>query len=436
MNVLLVPIVVGEVIINLILGGYILWKKPGDLVRKYFLLYIIAVTFWQSVTMVALHFNSLIIVRFVLVTANIMLMSLLLLSYVFTYGHIKKRLLICILFITFCGIGLTLSPYVFKDIVVHDFKNETIPGIAIIPYSISVIIIQLSCFYLFLKSLLQNCDSLKRMQAFFMMVGLVVINFIYYFFGFILTTTLSTTRYVPIAVLSPIIFIAITAYAITRYRLFDIKIVLRNTVLRSFIYVGMIVVAFSMSFLITLMVGGTMYQLLVIALPFTLVAQFFGTYIFDRYFSTKGTTGLSVLPPFTVKSQTESLFKEFTDHLDKTLRQDLLLTDYTFCVYDHVEQYYRSLESAPVIQLNKEHNVFAQLQTHPVLFYDTVTQSDIKRLFKKYNSQVVVALTANNFIYGLIFITDASNVSPAQLDKISKQFGQHLSQIMNYNALV
>ncbi len=122
---------------------------------------------------------------------------------------------------------LTLTPLVFsgisQEIAFGQVANpEKGPGIAL--FGLVAFGLVFSALYVLINKV-RNSQSLEKKQLSTVLTGTIFTMMLIFVFNFVLPVFYNNTRYVPLAPLYILPFIAFTTYAIVRHKLLDIKIV-------------------------------------------------------------------------------------------------------------------------------------------------------------------------------------------------------------------
>ena len=120
---------------------------------------------------------------------------------------------------------VTLLPITFQRILEFSFEQDIIviengPGIAVFGAAVGLLIF--GAIFLFVKKLFASKDAqFKQMRL--VLIGFITTFFLHLVFNFIFPAILENTNYIQFGALYTFPFIALTAYAIVRHKLFDIR---------------------------------------------------------------------------------------------------------------------------------------------------------------------------------------------------------------------
>ena len=281
------------IILNLILGFLVLFKNPRKKINKLFFWLVLFIVIW-TISNYLENENLLIPIRSFFLKLDFALSPFLALFFLFFCVNFSQSLLRKnIKFILLITAGL-LSFFSFSDYLI---KNITIAGETIIfnigilfPfYSIFlIIIIFFGCYKLI--DCYKKSSGLKKVQSLYILFGLSLTAF----FILILNLILPQIIFIPlsigrIGIYSLIIFIFLSFYAIIKYRLMDISVIIGRSVIYIFSFLSVIGINFFLIFLNNKLIQPISLNILgplIIALSILLFQWFFNLYekISSRYF--------------------------------------------------------------------------------------------------------------------------------------------------------
>jgi signal transduction histidine kinase len=281
------------IILNLILGFLVLFKNPKKEINKLFFWLVIFIVLWITSNYLENENLSISLRSFFLkldfALAPFLALSFLFFCISFSQFLLKKHIKFILLIIA----GL-LSLFSFSDYLI---KNITILGETIIfntgilfpfYYIFLIFIVFFGCYKLIICY--RKSSGLKKVQSLYILFGLSLTSF------FVLTLNLILPQiiFIPlsigrIGIHSLIIFIFVSFYAIFKYRLMDISLIIGRGIIYIFSFSSVIGINFYLFFLnnklaypISLNILGP----LIIALSILLFQLFFNLYekISSRYF--------------------------------------------------------------------------------------------------------------------------------------------------------
>lgn len=365
-----------------------------------------------------------------------------------TFPHKKLQLankyFYSLIIATITLIIIALSPYGFSTVeIINNFPNPQ-PEAGIIFYSLILSSIYIITLYVLLKKYYTAVAAQKR-QLFLIFIGALCTIFLLLVtvpLPIILYRHVGFVRYIPIYTLC---FLIPSAYAIIRYRLFDIRFLFKKEFLKIFIFSGATTIAFLISFVIVVSIKGDIYFFMAVAFALTIAAQFFSIKICDRYLGFKEKYDFSLAPPFFLQENMKKNLAILINNLNKVLKK-YNISAFHFFIYNYRDKNYRSLE-AGFRSVIDEHDVIILALQHyaKVICKESLAnhsnlpnylKEDILKFFNKNNYTGVMALSSGEFIYGLILFKNVTPDSASDLLALGNQFGLYLEQIMNYAMMV
>lgn len=223
------------VLANLSLGTFVWWKGKKKKANILFFLLMIAVSLWSIANYLALQdFNSntiLFWVRVVMAMAVIQCVAFLMFirSFIKLEIHIKKVWLIIYLILCVSTIIVVFSSLLFSDI---KFENDhRIPVVApgILLFLIITVGSLVGGFVLLMRQYTVGTGIIK-MQTRYILFGAAIMFILLLVFNFGFVVLLKNSNFVSFGPLFILPFTVLTSYAVLRYRLMDIRIVLHKGV--------------------------------------------------------------------------------------------------------------------------------------------------------------------------------------------------------------
>lgn len=222
-------------IAQIILALFVYQKGRRNLTNILFSLLTFATLVWalsNFATISALDSPNLIyIVRFILFCVVIQNAFFYLFAHTFpsTRWLYSKRHLILYALFTACAAAITLSPYLFTDVVIKDGLPSTTAGPAILVF------IAHACFSIILafRTLFQKDHisvGVQKNQLRLLLLASLLNWIVVPVTNFAITPILKTTFFISISPLYTLAFTSIIAYAIVAQKLFDIKLIVARSV--------------------------------------------------------------------------------------------------------------------------------------------------------------------------------------------------------------
>ena len=217
--------------IDIFLAVVVLRSNPKNATNRIFSLLTVFTMLWLTATYaLRLHGffdDSLTMHRLGIFFAAPMSALFFLLAHTFPEEKLQmsRRSFYVVIGLTILMMGLNISPFAFTDIAVRDGLTEPVPGLGLIPFSVLSTLFSILALYWLLKKLLRS-DGIVRKQLRLVFIGILLM------LGFIIATILvpvivfGSVAFLGFTPLYALIFLGLTAYAITQYQLFDIKVLL------------------------------------------------------------------------------------------------------------------------------------------------------------------------------------------------------------------
>jgi signal transduction histidine kinase len=229
-NLLFVGIAIA---VSIILGIIVFLDNRKSITNQTFLLFAISAVFWNACNYISYQHmfveQGLLIVRFTLFFAIWYCFYLFQLFYVFPeseYAFSKKFNTLLVPWVSLVAI-LTLTPLVFKGIAATDSDGvitNVIIGPAIPLFALTIIGLVTGGFMILIKKLKQS-SVIKHMQLKTILIGAIISFTFHIIFNMIFPTFFDDSSFTPFGALFSLPFIAFTAYAIIKYKLFNVKVI-------------------------------------------------------------------------------------------------------------------------------------------------------------------------------------------------------------------
>jgi hypothetical protein len=212
--------------------GVLIWlKEKKSLLNRYFLYLCASLVVYVFSTYLSFLTFELIFIRLSLVGATLFLLQ----SFLFVKKFTSSEALLSDKYVILIAAGiaaLCVSPYVFSDVIENDGVTLPTPQFGIIFFgAYCILLISLSIFLL-VKEIIRS-DALRARQATSILVGLSITLLSGFLFLFVAVNIFQTTKYIPLALFGSLAFVVLSGYSITRYRFFDVNIVLKKTLIYS-----------------------------------------------------------------------------------------------------------------------------------------------------------------------------------------------------------
>lgn len=224
-----VVILVAAVVLNLILVGAVLWNDRKSATNRLFFLLGVVVAVWLVVMYVSIQpFSeevSLWLIRLTIFLATVMSMLLYLLARTLPERRIKTgRSLQIILGVTGAVMVVTLSPCAFAGVKMVDNFPSPVPGAGLIVFGAYVVWASVAAIYVLGKRLRMVEVREEKKQLGLMIVGVLIMYGLLILTILLPVALLRNNFFVPFYPVYTLVFTGLTAYAIVRHGLFEIKI--------------------------------------------------------------------------------------------------------------------------------------------------------------------------------------------------------------------
>ncbi len=214
---------------NLIIGFAAYFSNKRSATNILFFIQTLILSIWSTVNYISYQpYNSYfaaILVRLVLFFAVPNSVVFLLLMHTFPSEKLKisRRTLFILCILTGVVMVFTLSPLVFSDVVINgDGAPTPIVGPGIIAFLVlGVLSIPLGIYYL-LRNYFKSSREMKG-QFKLLLIGVIIMFFLIIVFNFIFPALLQNTAFIPFSAFFTFPFVFLTAYAVYRHKLFNIK---------------------------------------------------------------------------------------------------------------------------------------------------------------------------------------------------------------------
>ena len=219
------------VVADIFLTAVVYASNPRSATNKIFSLLTIFTMLWLVTTYVVrlpeLLTHSLVLHRFGIFFAAAMSALFFLLAHTMPAERIqlKTRTYIALIGLTLGMMLINLSPYAFVSNVIVNGASEPQPGLGLIPFAVLSTLFSTLTVYWLLHKYKHSTDDAQRqfglvLSGIVIMLALIIATILVpiMFFG--------SVRFLAFTPLYTLAFLGMTAYAITKYQLFDIKVLL------------------------------------------------------------------------------------------------------------------------------------------------------------------------------------------------------------------
>ncbi len=231
-------ILVISVIGNLLLGILTFYGNKKSKTNQLFILLLVVTDLWLIINHLAVNAadtdTALFLIRPVMFFAAAQVYVLFILVHTFPSTHInlkRSRMIFFTLFTLFV-MADALSPYLFVGIRSLDPTPSPIPGPGIGFFAIQALGFLVSTIYMLIKKTRQSRGVLKQ-QLFYLSIGIISTFTLIALSNFILVVIFSNTYLLVLTPAYTLILAGCIAYAIIAHQLFDIRVIIKRTVVYS-----------------------------------------------------------------------------------------------------------------------------------------------------------------------------------------------------------
>lgn len=347
------------------------------------------------------------------------------------------------------GVALfCLTPWVFSD--VEPTENGAILhpefGVFIFGITTSTFII-LGIYHLVKKY--KTASGICKTQLLYIIIGTVIMHALFFCLAFIFSVVTKTDLFPRIAALFFLPFTILTAFAITRHRLFDIRLVIKRWFIKSIVVVVISGVSLGIiystnTFTVNPAVLYTVILLVIITAALVM------NYIFDHYF-TRVAYDISLPEELKLIENAEVALTQLRRNVIKILRDTYGYETTLFFLYDWREKIYRTYQNDKLVVLPADHSVISMMSAGPtILTMDELKEnktmpvgvrSEILQFMKRHHADIIIPLYTELFTPGIMV---AKRIDPEskgiqykpQLLDFTRKYGHYMERTLTFDALV
>jgi MFS family permease len=236
----------------------VLAKNPRGRVNLLFGFFALSLVLWLTANYISTHpifFDQLTWIRLAIACAAIMSMAMLLLTNIFPKGEPYRKHFAGIVTTLGCVVSIAAAgPWVFTRLEVSGTSVNPVPGLGMILFMPFILWTLAASIYI----LFRRFHTLKgrfKEQVRYAVIGIMITFSLLAFFNFIVIILFHNTSFIFLSPLVGLIFTLSFAYGIIRHQLFDIRLIIARFV----------------SYLLLLLVAGTLYGFLGAGLSFFII---------------------------------------------------------------------------------------------------------------------------------------------------------------------
>lgn len=229
LSIFLVALIVA-VIINLLLGVLVIHNNPRSATNIIYGLLSIVLSLWLVIIYVSIDpdflSNSLLWIRLSLFFATPMTALFFLFSFTMPGKRMsfKKRNSVILFLATGFVMLVTVSHFAFTDVRIIDNSPQPTPGPGLFIFGIFVLITISSAIYRLIKKI-RTSEGIEKQQFIFVAAGIVLMFSLLVLTILIPVALFKINFFVPFAPIYTLIFLGLTAYAVVKHHLFDVKVI-------------------------------------------------------------------------------------------------------------------------------------------------------------------------------------------------------------------
>ena len=120
---------------------------------------------------------------------------------------------------------LNISPYAFRGVDIKEGSPNPIPGFGLVPFAVLSTLFSVLAVYVLIRKLIRGPSSIEKQQFRFVLIGILGMLGLIIVTVFLPVTLFRINTFVSFIPLYTLIFLGMTAYAIIKHHLFNIKII-------------------------------------------------------------------------------------------------------------------------------------------------------------------------------------------------------------------
>lgn len=233
------------VLTNLGIGTFVLsnnWRRAAN--RLFFALTVVA-SCWCIVNYLSTHqttsSETLFYARWEIFWGLVYSFSAFLTVHTFPESHIhlRNRYLVPLLLFTGLVLALSQTDLIFSSLTGVGNHSQVTPGPGIVLYAAINIVLLVGSLYI-LTSRIRTSRGNTRHQYRFLLAAVIASNVTAFFTNFVLVNIFHISYLIVVSPYLTLIFVGITSYAIFAYHLFDIRLIIKRTVVYTLLLIFII----------------------------------------------------------------------------------------------------------------------------------------------------------------------------------------------------
>lgn len=391
-------------------------NNPRSATNKSFVFSAISIIFWAIVMYLSVNTQgaegTLFFIRLSMLAGTIMAQSFLILAVVFpqTVSTIPKYWLILYLLLGLITCVISMSPYMFIDLVVDGTNIEPRAGWGIVSFMLTSIGSNIATFIVMIVKFLKSKGRAKS-QLRFIVTGTLLMFALLIITNFLAVIILKTSSFIFLGPLFTLTFLISVAYAILKHKLLDIRSVIARavsfTVLLSLVVVLEVVIFWIGTSILPLNIDRTLIALvgsIIIIMSYSSIRSVI-TDLTERIFFHGRYDEEDLLKALTSVMASEMNVKFLEHKLTKLLCQEMKVSYVSFLlVTDFVAK------KTPILnETNNPSLKYASLEMmlHTVkktMIFEELTDEADKEVFRKLEISVILPLIVGDEDVGLLIL--------------------------------
>lgn len=348
---------------------------------------------------------------------------------------------------------LMASPYSFSKIIDYqnNFPNPQ-PGWALIVFNVYVILVLITAVVLLIKKYRKSSGHEKR-QYFLVLFGITAMHFLLIFSVSLPILLFRYTFFIRFHFIYTLILLFAFAFAITRYRLFDIRVAIQGWLIKGIIIVAVAALGLAAIYTTTYFTSQLTNQTAILySLILGVIIMCAGLihYILTHYF-TRSSYDLSVPAELTLVEDANATLQQLRRTVSKILQDQYGYETILFFLYDWREKRYRTYQDNKIKTMPENHSIITVMNVGPmVLTRDSIianktmaaaTRTEILSYMRRHQADSIIPLYTELFISGIVVIKHseagfAEHVPERELLEFGKLYGHYMERILTFDALI
>lgn len=384
---------------------------------------------------------------------------------VFIFSHtipsekiqMNNKVMISLLLFTAAVMILALTPYLFSEVTsyINGFPNPK-PEWGLAIFNVFAAVTLLGSIAIIAKKY-KKSESIIKSQYRFVLIGILGM------YGLVLLTIslpiifFQNNSFVKFHYLYTLILIVTFAFAITRHRLFNIRVAIQGWLIKSIIIVAVsalgLAVVYAASYVMTHVTSEFTNQTAVLySLIFGVIITCASLihYILSHYF-TRSSYDLSVPAELALVEDANVTLQQLRRTVSKVLQDQYDYETILFFMYDWREKRYRTYQDNKIKTMPENHSIITMMNSGPmILTRDSIisnqaiavaTRTEILSYMRRHQADSIIPLYTELFTPGIVVVKQsdsnfAVSVPERELLEFGKLYGHYMERILTFDALI